>query len=321
MVLTTCRLARMQRLVLWLAVARVAGGCGDSADSGRWTIDGPLGTDGHYVVQFADLHWEITAAGARMTDVRLRGGTNLLTTRAVNGTNFGSTFWTSPQSAWGWPPPAEIDTLPYAATVSPSSLSFVGPVAPRLGVAVSKHFTPDLTNGHMLIRYTLTAHVDGNRFAPWEVTRVGPGGLTFFPTGNGPPRAGGTFALPPTMDAAGCTWYQHQGAPVGSDQKLLADGAGGWVAHLAGDVLLVKAFDDIPADQVAPGEAEIEIFVEGQGKYVEVEEQGSYLALSTGQPRDWEVTWIVRRLPAGLSRTPGSTELVAFVNDLVQAIP
>lgn len=312
------RTCRVEGSILWLAMAGAAIGCGDSG--GGRTIDGPLGSDGRYVVQFADSRWEIVPAGARITDVRLRDGTNLLTTPEVNPINFGSTFWTSPQSAWGWPPPAEIDTAPYSATASPSSLSFVGPVAPGLGVAVSKHFTPHLANGHMLVRYTLTAQMDGNTFAPWEITRVGPGGLTFFPTGGGSPRAGGAFALPPTTDAAGCTWYQHPGGPIGADQKLLADGAGGWVAHLAGDVILVKAFDDIAVDQAAPAEAEIEIFVEGQGRYVEVEEQGSSQAVSTNQPREWQVTWIVRRLPAGLSRTLGSTELVAFVNDLVQAV-
>lgn len=318
MVLRTSRTARLTRSVLWLALTRLAGGCGDSAESTDRTIDGPI--DGHYVVQLADSRWEIIPPGGRITDVRLRGGANLLTTRAVNATNFGSTFWTSPQSAWGWPPPAEIDTLPYTAVSSPSDLSFTGPVAPSLGVAISKRFTPDLVNARMRVRYTITAQVDGNRFAPWEVTRVGPGGLTFFPTGSGPPRAGGMFALPPTMDAAGCTWYQHSSAPVATDQKLLADGAGGWVAHLAGDVVLVKAFEDIAPDQAAPGEAEIEIFVEGQGQYVEVEQQGSYQAVDTGQPRDWEVTWIVRRLPAGLSRTLGSAELVAFVSEQVETI-
>lgn len=309
---------RLGAPISWLAVAGAAIGCGDSG--GGRTIDGPIGADGHYAVQFADVRWEIVPAGARITDVRLRDGTNLLTTGAVNPVNFGSTFWTSPQSAWGWPPPADIDTRPYSATVSPTSLSFVGPVAPDLGVAVSKQFTPQLANGHMVVRYTLTAQVDGNAFAPWEVTRVGPGGLTFFPQGSGPPRAGGTFALPPTREAAGCTWYQHPGGPIGADQKLLADGAGGWVAHLAGDVILVKAFDDIAVDQAAPAEAEIEIFVEGHGQYVEVEEQGSYQSVSRDQPREWQVTWIVRRLPAGLGRTLGSAELVAFVNDVVQAV-
>ena len=140
------------------------------------------------------------------------------------------------------------------------------------------------------------------KFAPWEVTRVWPGGLTFYPTGAAHPRAGGGFALPPTRDAAGCTWYQHPGNAPGADQKLLADGAGGWLAHVAGDVVLVKTFTAVSAAQAAPGEAEIEIFVDGQGRYVELEEQGAYQSLPRGQTLAWPVTWIIRKLPATWTR-------------------
>ncbi|HSS40031.1 MAG TPA: DUF4380 domain-containing protein, partial [Polyangia bacterium] len=154
-------------------------------------------------------------------------------------------------------------------------------------------------------------------FAAWEITRVGPGGLTFYPTGTDAPRAGGGFALPPTQTAAGCTWYQHPGTAPGADQKLLADGSGGWLAHVAGDVVLVKKFADVPAGMAAPGEAEIEIFVDGRGGYVEVEEQGTYQPVAAGQTLNWPVTWIVRPLPDGIDATAGSADLVAFVQSLV----
>ena len=154
-------------------------------------------------------------------------------------------------------------------------------------------------------------------FAPWEITRVGPGGLTFYPTGADAPRSGGGFALPPTQTAAGCTWYQHPGTAPGANQKLLADGSGGWLAHVAGDVVLVKKFADVPLGMAAPSEAEIEIYVDGQGHYVEVEEQGAYQPVPAGQTLTWPVTWIVRPLPAGIDATAGSADLVAFVQSLV----
>jgi hypothetical protein len=155
-------------------------------------------------------------------------------------------------------------------------------------------------------------------FAPWEITRVFPGGLTFFPTGVGGATAGRGFALPPTQDQSGCTWYQHPGGAPGADQKLLADGSGGWLAHVAGDTVIVKKFADVPADMAAPGEAEIEIFVQGQGAYVEIEQQGAYQAVAPQQPLQWPVTWIVSRLPAGMTPTAGNLELVQFVQSLVR---
>ncbi|HEY5958208.1 MAG TPA: hypothetical protein VIV60_16705, partial [Polyangiaceae bacterium] len=58
------------------------------------------------------------ALGARILSFVLDGHNVLLEAPAVAGTdnanNFGATFWPSPQSAWGWPPIAEIDSGEYA---------------------------------------------------------------------------------------------------------------------------------------------------------------------------------------------------------------
>ena len=275
---------------------------------------------GKYVLGFGNVSFAVDPAGARVTDVHLVDGntSNLLTGPSVNATNYGSTFWTSPQSSWGWPPPPEIDTAVYAASATNTSVSFVGPTNAVLGASVSKRFTADPVNSRIVAEYSISTQDAGKMFAPWEITRVFPGGLTFFPTGVGGATAGRGFALPPTQDQAGCTWYQHPGVAPGADQKLLADGSGGWLAHVAGDTVIVKKFADVPADMAAPGEAEIEIFVQGQGAYVEIEQQGAYQAVAPQQPLQWSVTWIVSRLPAAVKPTAGNLELVQFVQGLVR---
>jgi hypothetical protein len=271
-----------------------------------------------YVIEAADLTFQVNAAGARITDVHLRGSRNLLTQSSVNAIDYGSTFWTSPQSRWGWPPPKELDSDAFAASPTPGSgISFVGPTDVALGASVSKRFVADVANARIDAAYAITAQRPNQMFAPWEITRVLPGGLTFYPTGSGAPAAGAGFALPPTKDAAGCTWYQHPGVAPGADQKLLADGSGGWLAHVAGDTVLVKTFADVPAGLAAPGEAEIEIFVQGRGDYVEMEQQGAYQAVAEGDSLTWPVTWIVRRLPEGMAAVAGNPELVAFVQSVV----
>ena len=273
--------------------------------------------NGNYQLAEASVYFEVAPAGARVLDVHLPGGANLLTGPSTDAVNFGSTFWTSPQSLWIWPPPDSFDTAAFVVGGSDASLSFTGPVDDDFGLQISKRFAPGAGTATIRAEYRITSVGGDGTFAPWEITRVAPGGLTFYPTGADAPRAGGGFTLPSTQTAAGCTWYQHPGAAPGADQKLLADGSGGWLAHVAGDVVLVKKFADVPAGMTAPGEAEIEIFVDGKGGYVEVEEQGAYQPLPAGQTLTWPVTWIVRPLPAGIDATAGSPDLVAFVQSLV----
>ena len=64
-----------------------------------------------FVLTLDDVRLEVDATrGGRITALRL-GDRNLLSGAEVDAINYGSTFWTSPQSAWGWPPVAEIDEV------------------------------------------------------------------------------------------------------------------------------------------------------------------------------------------------------------------
>lgn len=294
-----------------VGVAVLTAGCGGGGSAVH-----PL-ANGNYQLAEASLYFEVAPAGARVVDVHLPGGANLLTGPSTDPVDFGATFWTSPQSLWNWPPPESFDTTPFIVSGSDASLSFTGPVNADFGMRIAKRFVAGQTGAAVEAEYRITSAAGDGMYAPWEITRLGPGGLTFYPTGADAPRAGGGFALPPTTTAAGCTWYQHPGTAPGVDQKLLADGAGGWLAHVAGDVVLIKKFPDVPLGMAAPTEAEIEIFVDGRGRYVEVEEQGAYQPVPAGQTLSWPVTWIVSALPSGLVAGAGNPDLVTFVQSLV----
>jgi len=287
---------------------------------------GPVFKQGDlYGLESGALSFAVDPHGARIVDVHLAGAANLLTGPAANPTNFGSTFWTSPQSRWGWPPPSAFDTDAYMPSTTDARIAFDGPTATALGVRMRKQFGVDVHRaGRIAAEYQIAATDDtGSSVAPWEISRVPAGGLTFFGTGLTAPTAGGGFALPPTQDAAGCTWLDDRATPIpttGSrpDQKLLADGTGGWLAHVDGDVLLLKQFPDLPPGMAAPGEAEIEIFVQGAGAYVEIEEQGPYQTLAAaGQTLTWDVAWLVARLPPGLAVRLGNPDLVSFVQQML----
>jgi hypothetical protein len=296
-----------------------AGASGGAAGGGATLVE-PVLRGTNYVLEFGDVYFEVNPAGARVIDVHVRGGMNLLTPQSVdpNGLNYGSTFWPSPQS-WAWPPTSSIPQIndqPYTATVEGNSVLFVGQNAATVGASVMKRFTAELSRSVVGADYALIATAAGKSFAPWEITRVYKRGITFWPTGTAP-RAGTQFPIAPTMDAAGCTWHQAPTA-AGTDQKLFANGTGGWLAHVDGNVVIVKKFPDIMASQAAPNEDEIEIYVNGAANYIEVEQQGAYQAVAMGNMLTWRVEWFVRQLPTGVTATVGNQQLVTFVQSLVQ---
>ena len=271
-----------------------------------------------HTLGFDDVALEIDAAvGGRVTALRL-GGRNLLIGPEVDPGNYGSTFWTSPQTAWGWPPVPEIDHQPYEirADAPAGMLLLTGPVAASLGVAVEKRFAADGARRALRLGFTIRNHGRAPvMMAPWQITRVPPGGLTFFPTGDGsyPPS---NLAVRETPDV---TWYAYDAAAVTDHQKLFADGREGWLAHLDGDALFIKVFAAVPRARQAPGEAQIEIYANPAHTYVEVEAQGAYDEIAPGGTLVWPVVWLVRRLPASLPREAGSAALAAHVRALVAA--
>lgn len=274
-----------------------------------------------YVLEFGDLFFEVNPMlGARIVAVKLGGaaGANLL-----GGTddNTGSIFWPSPQT-WPWPPTGDtsitnINNKPYTPSTDATSMSMVGMNAAAVNIAVTKKYEADLAKQAVVVTYTMTGGAGGVMAAPWEITRFAQRGVTFYPTGS-TPVAGGTMVLPPTTTGAGATWLTAPATRPAAHQKMLADGTGGWLAHAEDDWVVVKKFTDTPANMAAPNEAEIEIFVSADADYMEVEQQGAYGAVPMGGMVSWTVTWLVRRLPQGVTATAGSQPLVDFVGTLVQ---
>ncbi|HEY0469221.1 MAG TPA: hypothetical protein VGC79_33745, partial [Polyangiaceae bacterium] len=133
------------------------------------------------------------------------------------------------------------------------------------------------------------------------------GGITFYADAGDP-----SVVLAGTTLTDGVRWYPHDPSGVQPD-KLFSDGKG-WIAHAAGDLLLIKSFPDISPAQSPTGEAEIEIY--SAPKYVEVENQGAVQTLSPGEALHWTVRWYARKLPA--PAVVGSADLVAYVQNQIK---
>jgi hypothetical protein len=271
---------------------------------------------GRHVLAWDDVSFEVDArTGGRVTALRL-AGRNLLTGPEIDPGNFGSTFWTSPQSSWGWPPVPEVDHAEYRASIEGSAIVMRSARSPHLGVEIEKQFSADRARGAVTFEYRI--HNLGAapiQTAPWQITRLGPGGLTFYPSGEG--------SFPPSnlgvQDALGATWYDYDQAAITDHQKHFADGREGWLAHVDRDALLVKTFAAVPRAGHAPGEAQIEIYASPAHTYVEVEAQGAYETVAPGEALSWRVVWLARRLPSQLPIAVGSEPLLAHVRALVAA--
>jgi len=275
----------------------------------------PFVRDGRHVLEVGDVRFEADAAlGGRVTALSF-AGRELLVGSDTDTVNFGSTFWTSPQEHWGWPPLVEIDSSPYEASIDGAAIVMHGPTCPTLRVAIEKRFRAAPERGALSLEYRIhnRSHAPV-RLAPWQVTRVRPNGLTFF-------ASGATHARSnlPVDDAGGVTWFSHAVDRVDGHQKLFADAREGWIAHLDGDVLLVKTFALVGSEAQAPGEAQIEIYASTMHRYVEVEVQGAYEVIQAGEALEWTVDWWLRRVPDGVERAQGSAALPDFVRGMIAA--
>jgi hypothetical protein len=267
---------------------------------------------GRYILSAGDVSVTIDpSVGGRVVALQL-AGEDWLTGADANATNYGSTFWTSPQSDWNWPPPPEIDTDAYSATVEGTALVLTGKTNAALGLSVTKRFSIDAT-GAVVLDYAVTNHGSSARsFAAWEVTRVFPAGLFFFPSAGGGYSADSGAPLP-VQFVGGAGWYAYATATVPDSMKYFAAPGGAWLAQVRDGALFVKKFT---LGKAAPGESPIEIFLDGAHAYVELETQGPYQSVAPGATLSFTSRWVLRKLPAGLDASAGSAALLSLVNSL-----
>ena len=224
--------------------------------------------------------------------------------------SFGSTFWTSPQKEWNWPPVPEFDKQAYTVKQRDSHLVITSPVSQRLGLSVGKDFSVDPKDYAFVITYSIKNEgSEPRRVAPWEITRVpNNNGLIFFNAVDSIWPAG----LMTFETAHNAAWYKTDEAP--QNRKVNADGRG-WLAYCADGLLLVKKFQDLKADEPAPGEAEIQVYVNRGKSYIELESQGAYTLLQPGEELKWTVRWYLK--PVDKTTEP-SKSLMETVQKLVK---
>ena len=227
-----------------------------------------------------------TGAGGKITSLKYDG--EEVVSQSPMPESWGSTFWTSPQKEWNWPPVPEFDKYPYEIEQDGSTLSIISSVSAKLGLKVRKQFSTDERDHSLVVRYSIiNAGTTERKVAPWEITRVPNDGLIFFDS----PIEGITPANLMAFTASdGAAWYVPDTS--NENRKVNADGKG-WLAYLNNSLLLVKKFDDLKPEEPAPGEAEIQVYVNRGKTYIELESQGAYTTLRPGEELSWTVRWLL----------------------------
>ncbi len=215
--------------------------------------------------------------------------------RWFNPNSYGSTFWTSPQAEWNWPPVPEYDSLPYTAEITDGPVKVADVVIPALvltgqvskfGYRVCKCITVDPSDLAFVITYSIVNESgEARKVAPWEITRVPNGGCLEFdakPEGVTP-----ADLMKVTFDDNKATLEVDV---ANENRKINVDGKG-WLNFRDNGLVLTKRFPDIAQEEAAPGEAEIQVYIDARKSFVEIEAQGPYTSLEPGEKLDWTVRW------------------------------
>jgi hypothetical protein len=266
-------------------------------------------------LELAPLAVEVDAGdGGRIVEFS-REGWNAVATQADSPLAYGTSFWPSPQSDWNWPPPPEIDRLAWTPTSETQAISLESGVNAALGLAAKVRVAFASSGESVRIDYTLENRGSAaRRVAPWQNTRVRPGGLTFYPARSP--------ALPPStlepLVIDGVAWLLHDPKTMTENRKSFADGAEGLLAHVEAGHLFVATWNDVPRERQAPGEAEIELYVDKTGRFVEIEAQGPYEELAPGGSCVWTVFFSLERLAKATRVEPGNPALVRAARALAE---
>jgi hypothetical protein len=233
-------------------------------------------------------------------------------------TTCGSTLWPSPESLWGYPPPVELDHLAYTGGMNDSSVILRSSTSTNSNfhLQFKKAFYADSTDTSFTMIYTIINKGTDGSFSPWEVSRVPVGGMLFFPAGT-TGITGSTELAARFEEQSGIQYYKYSvDDPEG--KKIYSDGKDGWMVFVDdNNQLIIKKFVDVAPANFAPNEKEIELWYNDKNSYFELENQGAYTSIPSGDSSSWTMKWYFRKLPAGIDATVGNSKLIDYVKNIL----
>jgi hypothetical protein len=273
-------------------------------------------SNGNFSINHGNVSYEIDPdLGARIISAKIDGNELLLQERK-GLVNWGSTFWLAPQILWNWPPPEALHEGKYRAKIDGDHMRFVSEVDNKFGVRAKKDFFYNERKKCLEIQYTVINESDSAvQFGPWEVTVVPAiGASVFFALGKSPEKTNSNLIF---QNHEGIGWYSYDHEKASEWHKTFNNTAEGWLAHINADkTLFVKKFDVIPGSEIAEKQGNVEVYVNKEMKYIELENHGRFTRLEPGRTMKYKVNWFVLRLPQQISADKYSDELVRLVRGL-----
>ena len=238
-------------------------------------------------------------------------------TQSSEHENFGSTLWTAPQSNWGWPPFEVLDNQKYEVEKVGDILKMTSNPDSKSGFQFEKTWQA-VENNSIRIEY-LIKNISGKAksVGPWEVTRVPCGGLAFFPDG-------GKGIVPesnlkPDLQKDGIKWISINKNPISGHQKLFSTANEGWLAYAFDRLLFIKQFPNIQPENYSPQQGGVEVYIDKEKSYVELENQGAYQLLQPKESLNYKENWFLIPVPENVNVYPGNQELTELVRQYIKS--
>ncbi|OAV44627.1 hypothetical protein [Lewinella sp. 4G2] len=232
------------------------------------------------------------ANGARITSYKYQDKEVLNQDQGNNGLMFGSTVWTGPQEDWGWPPPAAFDTKPYnVVKVRDNVYLFTSEVDPESELRLEKRV--QMTEaGEVGLRYAVINESNKNvRVGAWENTRLPYGGRFEFPIGD--TAWSKVDPLPLVIkDSTAVIFLDEQNTEPAKVYASLRDTA---VRYVHEGLIFTKQTMITGKNQVAEGQAPLEIYFDPENGFSEYELHGGVYTLQPAQRAVMRVKWTLRK--------------------------
>ncbi len=277
--------------------------------SGMGIVSGQNEAGKTFEIKSTTTVMKISSNGGRI--VSFRCGSIEMLTQSSEHENFGSTFWTAPQSDWGWPPLAILDEKEYKVENLGDLLKMTSKPDPKSGFQIEKTWKLN-ANQSIQIEY-LIRNISGSpkSVGPWEVTRVPCGGFAFYPSG-GEGKVPES-SLKPDLQTEEINWVSIDKNPIHENLKLYSTAKEGWLAYVFNGFLFVKQFPDTKPENYSPHQGEVEIYADKNKGYVELENQGAYQLLQPGESLLYAENWFLISIPEPIKVKPGNLILSELV--------
>ncbi len=252
---------------------------------------------------------KISANGGRI--ISYKYDNNEILTQATEHENYGSTLWTAPQSDWGWPPFDVLDNKEYSAEKVGNLLKMTSDPDPKSGFQMAKTWKV-LENNSIQIGYQIkNISEKAKSVGAWEVTRVPCGGIAFFPD-DGKAQVPES-SLNPDFQKDGIKWFSIDRNPIEGSVKMFSTAKEGWLAYAFNGMMFIKQFPDTKPENYSPEQGEVEIYIDKDKSYIELENHGPYQLLQPGETITYTENWFLISIPKNVMVKSGNVELTDLV--------